>query len=271
MQTLDLDSFALNPRTPGEDRQEAPARTNSIRGKVGLPASRSRREVCEWLGGDPIVDRLFLNMPLVDVDDRRAIVRAGQWHAPVLLIRRGFAFRSYGLGDSRRTTTDILLPGDVAGLDQLHMNKARAAVIAAGCVSYQPIGTGVLRTWMEDPKVSMRVSALSVEAHWRAEWLAAIQKLSAMERVASLFISIHQRLRDRNLINGMSYNLPLTNRRVADYLGITEEHLSRTFRRMRDQRLVSIDKQVVTIVDFRRLHRLAHGRSDPDSASSTLP
>jgi CRP-like cAMP-binding protein len=206
-----------------------------VRGAVDQRTSRCRGEVSESRGGDPIVGRLFLSMPVIDVDDGKVIIRAGQWHAPVLLTRRGFAYRSYAIGGHKKSTTDILLPGDITGIDQLHVNKARAAVVAAGRVSYQTLGTGVLRTWMEDPSVSMRIATLLVEIHWRAEWLVAVQRVSALERLASLFIRIHQRLRERNLIDGMSYNLPLTHRRIADYLDVTPEHLSRTLCRMRER------------------------------------
>jgi hypothetical protein len=47
------------------------------------------------------------------------VISASDRHAPVVLIERGVVFQFSVLPDGRRAIVDLLLPGDVGGLDNL--------------------------------------------------------------------------------------------------------------------------------------------------------
>ena len=51
----------------------------------------------------------------------------------------------------------------------------------------------------------------------------------------------------------------MTQEQIADHLGMTMVHVNRILRRLRDERLVMVDRQVVIIMDLDRLRELAHG------------
>ncbi len=74
-----------------------------------------------------------------------------------------------------------------------------------------------------------------------------------------LLLDIHDRLRHRGLINRPTFNLPLTQEQIADHLGLTLVHINRTLRRLREEKIVLVDRQVVIIQDIERLRELAQG------------
>ena len=132
--------------------------------------------------------------------------------------------------------------------------------IAANRVGYHMLGAAALRELFADPCVSMFMLAQMSEARWRSDRLAAsIGRLDAHARLCVLLLDIHDRLRHRELINRPTFNLPLTQEQIADHLGLTLVHVNRTLRRLREEKIVLVDRQVVIIQDIERLRELAQG------------
>jgi DNA-binding transcriptional regulator LsrR (DeoR family) len=55
-----------------------------------------------------------------------------------------------------------------------------------------------------------------------------------------MIYGIYERLRHQELIQRPTFNLPLTQDQIADHLGLTMVHISRTLRRMRDEKLLFV-------------------------------
>jgi CRP-like cAMP-binding protein len=218
----------------------------------------------DLLTGGRKLRRAFLAAPLCTVRTGKAIIEVGERDAPMFLIRRGFAYRSNVLADGRRSIVDVLVPGDIAGLDHVLLSRPVGEFVAAGQLSYNAISAAAVRDLMADRSVSLRVTALIAEARWRIERLATmLSRMDAHERIAALILGIYQRLRRHGLINGMSFNLPLTQEQMADHLGMTLVHMNRTLRRLREERLVIVDRQVVMIMDFQGLRAILHDLPEP--------
>ena len=180
--------------------------------------------------------------------------------AAVVLIRNGFAYRSCALADGRRAILDIVLPGDIAGLDQIVLARRSGELTAAGRAGYHVLGAAALRQLMTDRSIWLHAMAIIAEARWRADRLAAsIGRLDAQARLCVMLLDIHDRLRRRGLINRPTYNLPLTQEQIADHLGLTLVHVNRTLRKLREERTVLVDRQVVIIMDVDRLRQYALG------------
>jgi CRP-like cAMP-binding protein len=100
--------------------------------------------------------------------------------------------------------------------------------------------------------VALRALELSAEARWRAARLAAsIGRLDAQARICVMLLDIYDRLRRPELISRATFNLPLTQEQIADHLGLTLVHVNRILRRLREEKLVLVDRQVVIIRDSR--------------------
>jgi CRP-like cAMP-binding protein len=224
-------------------------------GPVGAPAIAE-----DLLTGSRELRRAFLQTPIRYAARDVPLIRLGERDASLILLRSGFAFRSYLLADGKRAILDLLVPGDFAGLDHIVMATPVAEITAASRVGYHALDPASARKLLDDRSVALRIVALAAEARWRSDRLAAmIGRLDAEARIAALILGVYDRLRRRGLINQMSFNLPLTQEQIADHLGLTLVHVNRTLRRMREERLVIVDRQVVIIMDLEGLRQLVRG------------
>lgn len=215
--------------------------------------------------------RAFLETPVRFVARDATLIRFGERNPPVILLRSGFAYRSCVLADGRRAILDVLVPGDFAGLDHIVLASPIAEIAATNRVGYHALEPAQLRALMSDGCVALSVLALTAEARWRGDRLAAtIGRLDAQARIAALILSIFDRLRRRGLTNHLSFNLPLTQEQMADHLGLTLVHVNRTLRRMREERLVLLDRQVVIIMNLDGLRELVRGLPQPPEMPEQL-
>jgi len=111
-----------------------------------------------------------------------------------------------------------------------------------------------------DQAINRKVVTLLAEMRWRSDRLAAsIGRLDARARICVMLLDIYERLPRNGLNSGLTFNLPLTQEQIADHLGLTLVHVNRTLRRLREQRIVLIERQTVIILDLDRLRECAEG------------
>jgi CRP/FNR family transcriptional regulator len=202
----------------------------------------------------------FMQTPVRFIGRDTPLLRAGVSEPMAILIRSGFAYRSCVLPDGRRAILRILLSGDYAGLQNIVLAGATEDIVAANRVGYQMLGAAALREMLADPCVSIYLLAQLAECRWRADRLAAsIGRLDAHGRICVLLLDLHDRLRHRGLINRATFNLPMTQEQLADHLGLTLVHVNRTLRRLREEKIVLVDRQVVIIQEIELLRELAQG------------
>ncbi|MFZ2004935.1 MAG: Crp/Fnr family transcriptional regulator [Stellaceae bacterium] len=177
-----------------------------------------------------------------------------------MLIHRGVAYQSTALPDGRRSIADILLPGDIIGAGNAVLGRCDHEIVAASMLGYRLLKADRMHELARDPRICLRILALAAEERWRIDrHLTAITRFDSRGRLASMILDVYYRLRRRELISRPAFNLPLTQEQIADHLGITMVHVSRTLRLMREQRLVLLDRQVVIILDLDELRRTAAG------------
>src|SRR5262249_19065598 len=86
--------------------------------------------------------------------------------------------------------------------------------------------------------------------------LMAMSPLDARGRLANMVLDFYMRLRRRKLVTALNFNLPLTQLQIGNYLGLTEVHVNRVLRSLRDGRTIEMEKHCVTILDLERLQSL---------------
>ena len=99
--------------------------------------------------------------------------------------------------------------------------------------------------------------------------VASIGRLDAQDRICVLLLDIHDRLWHNGLVSRGTYNLPLTQEQIADHLGLTVVHVNRTLRKLREDRIVIVHRQVVIILNHDRLRSSAEGL--PQISDSSRP
>jgi CRP-like cAMP-binding protein len=111
----------------------------------------------------------------------------------------------------------------------------------------------------------MSMLELAGESRRRADQhMIGLTRLDARERLCAFLLRIYERLWRRELISRPTFALPLTQEEIADHLGLTMVHVSRTLRRLREERLVIVNRRMVVILDVDGLREVASGlTSDP--------
>jgi CRP-like cAMP-binding protein len=75
--------------------------------------------------------------------------------------------------------------------------------------------------------------------------------------MAHLFCELHARLDVVGRTNGNGYELPLTQRELSEYLGLTVVHANRTLQELRRRGLVEFENRQLSILDRRKLEEVA--------------
>jgi CRP/FNR family transcriptional regulator, anaerobic regulatory protein len=170
----------------------------------------------------------------------------------------GWACELREFSDFQHAIVDIYLPGDVVGLHPGLRSRPSEKVMTLTSLVVEVIEADVLITLMTRRSTALYVTWLLGQRQRRSNrLLAAISSLDARGRIATMLLDFYTRLRRLRLITGSTYNLPLTQIQIGAYLGLTVAHVNRTLRVLRDERIVSLEKHCVTIVDLDRLTRLA--------------
>jgi CRP/FNR family transcriptional regulator, anaerobic regulatory protein len=181
----------------------------------------------------------------------------------------GWACQFRDLPNGYRAIVDVYLPGDIIGLHNMLQSRALNEVLTLTSVTIEAIR-------MEDALIElMPYRPIALYALWLLgqrqrrtdRLLAAISCLDARGCVAAMLLEFYTRLRRKGLITAPIYNLPLTQVQIGSYLGLNVVHVNRVLRALRDERIISLDKRCVTILDPERLSSLAESREIPNAAA----
>jgi CRP-like cAMP-binding protein len=169
--------------------------------------------------------------------------------------------------DGRRAILDVLLPTDIVGVEHPVSRGSNRDIVAASPLTYRMLSAAKLRQLMANSQIAARMLALAAETQWRADRLiSALSRMDAYERIASFLLNTYDRLRRAQLIARPRFALHLSQDQIGDHLGLTTVHVSRTLRRLRDDKVVLVDRQVVIILDVERLRAIAAGLSPTTAA-----
>lgn len=191
--------------------------------------------------------------------------RGGDSTAAVFRIESGWCARTRLLPDGRAQIVELLMPGDLIGLESLIDGEARDSVETLSDVR---LGRCELRAF-EDAVSGSDSIALAVARHVLAKqeemrgWLAVLGQGDARARMAHLLLLTVERGGDGSL-----FALPMTQQRLGELLGLTSVHVNRTVRMMREAGLATVTRGRAHITDRAGLERIARGyRGEPALAA----
>jgi CRP-like cAMP-binding protein len=192
------------------------------------------------------------------IERNREIVAEGRKYDGLQVLIEGVALRYRVLNDGRRQVLNIVLPGDLIGFPGCFFESALYSIASLGdcTVSAVPFSRflGVSET---HPRLGAVIFwSLSCEAAMYAEHLIGIGRRSALERVAHFLLEMLTRLQAIGLAGERSYRLPLTQELLGDALGLSVQYVNQTLRQLREEKLVSVERQQVTITNLDALTAL---------------
>ena len=188
-----------------------------------------------------------------------------QQHASALhIVVEGWAARYKLLFDGRRQITRFYLRGDLCDPAWLSQSTVVQPVVAM--TSLQTISLNCDEILSRADRDPLLMTALWEEsraaADMQSEWAFNLGRKTARERLAHLFCEITARLETREISGGTNCELPLSQKDIADFTGLTPVHVSRTLKEMRSDGLIEFQSGTLKIADVRELAREASFKND---------
>lgn len=190
---------------------------------------------------------------------RRAILSEGERSVGAHIILSGLACRYRILEDGSRQITDFLVPGDLCECAHPAGEDSGYSIAALSPCTYTHIDHQVLGQIMDrHPRIARALWTLSqINEGVLREWLANVGRRPAVRRVAYLMSELCFRLRAAEAPRPASCALPLTQIDLADATALSPVHINRVLGRLREKRLVSLQRRSIIVKDTEGLMAFA--------------
>lgn len=224
---------------------------------------------------DSCIIRHFSHYCELSADDKRLLceleqspseVRAGQslWQErdranDFCTIRRGWAYSYRNLGDGSRQILEVYLPGDIIGLREFAFSQrlAGVAMIDDGVVCHFPHRRMVELFSQSTTLTAVLFAIASRQQALLTEQLINLARRSAHQKLAHFLYEMYLRLLETGAADDGKFRLPLSQEQLADTLGLSSVHVSRTFSAFRESGLVIRERHKITIPDLTALAEAA--------------
>lgn len=191
----------------------------------------------------------------------------------VYRIVSGRAARRRTLADGRNQLIAILLPDDLFGVWSLIDGTQHSSIEALTTLSVQSIEReAALRLFFEQPEVALWLFQYANDESARAEqWQTVLGSGSAEEKVAFLLSDLHHRLSARGAGRNGPVRIPLTQRDIGEYVGLTLPHVCRTIATLRERGLVDVHYGSIDVIDPLGLRAVTENVADPEEYDDFEP
>lgn len=238
------------------------------------------REVGEDPGSDALRDLLprrvgsYLQLESEDIEALRQlqqrrmslkrdqqIIGEGDEFTRAYVMLDGWAARYMTLPDGRRQIVNFILPGDFFCLNAVLFRRSRYAISTVTAAIACPFDADQFRAIaLRRPLLSMAIAWCNArEEAMLAEHVTSIGRRNSHERIAHLIMELWRRLEIIGMVDGEEFEMPLRQAEIADCLGLSTVHVSRTLQSLRQEGLIEIDTRSrrIRVVDRERLKRTA--------------
>jgi CRP/FNR family transcriptional regulator, anaerobic regulatory protein len=189
----------------------------------------------------------------------RLLVRSGEASDTVYRLEAGWAVRYRELPNGSRQIILVFLPGELMGVKSMLLERQPDTIECLTDVTVRTIEQRRLfKLITDDPGVCARVMFQLAENERQVHnWLAALGRGKADQRIATLLLDLHGRLYRAGLANGEAFKIPMTQEQIADHLGLTLVHVNRVLRRLSKAGIVTVKHGVVQVEEMAQLSQLA--------------
>jgi CRP-like cAMP-binding protein len=243
------------------------------------PASSKDLSSRELLRGELALGRSNLSVsfqyaPRCIVAPSKLLATSGGLSNALCRVQAGWACQLREFANGRRAIVDVYLPGDLIGLDAILQIRGSEVVLTLTSVRLAVINAeNALIELLASRPTAQYIGWLLGQRLQRAyRLLSAVQCLDARGRLAMMMLDFYARLQRRRFSTGSTFNFPLTQFQIGSYLGLNVVYVNRVLRSLRDDRIVQMEKNCVTILDLERLRSLTHTSGiTTSSAENTRP
>jgi CRP-like cAMP-binding protein len=183
------------------------------------------------------------------------LAREGEKPTSVHLILEGFACRYKFTVEGNRQIMAFLLPGDFCDLHVFVLKQMDHSIATISPCTVVDIPNERILALLQRPTLSLALwCAALVDAAVLREWLVNIGQRRAGQRLAHVLCELLLRLRIVGLAD-KSYSLPLSQKDLADTIGVSNVHLNRVLQELRREDLISWEDDNLVIKDIDGLMR----------------
>ncbi len=188
-----------------------------------------------------------------------SILTQGSNSAHIYTILRGWGYRYKTLEDGRLQVLNFVLPGDLVGLQGVVLGEMGHSVGALTdmllCVFERQ---KIWNLYSEFPSLAYDITWLaSREEQLLDEQLVSLGRRTAIERIAHVLLTLHDRAVETGAEKAGSVSFPFTQQTLADTLGLSLVHTNKTLRKLSDRKLIVWRDRAFTISDREGLIDLA--------------
>lgn len=170
-------------------------------------------------------------------------------------LKSGWAYSCRHLENGDRQILEVFLPGDIIGLREFAFSQRleNVRLITDGVVCHFP-HKRILELFRQSlPLTSVMFAISSRQQALLTERLVNLARRSARQKMAHFLHEMYLRLRQTNKDIGGQFHLPLSQELLADILGLSPVHVSRTFSVLSKDELVFRDRHHLTIPNLKAL------------------
>lgn len=211
--------------------------------------------------------------PLTTLKKREPLFMQDMVFNSLYIVRSGSLKQVTLTDQGERVVTGFFLPGEVVGLDAIASKRYPGNVIAMETTSVCELPFDQLdRLGMRFNKLRHRLYAsLSQAIDQERLMLRLMLRRTAEARLASFFMRLSDRYRRRGF-SAQRFHLPMSRGDIGDYLGLSEETVSRVLSRYQQKNLMQIKGRDVHILNLDQLVMLSElsGRRDSQSRQAVI-
>ncbi|MGJ0238528.1 Crp/Fnr family transcriptional regulator [Novosphingobium fluoreni] len=161
------------------------------------------------------------------------IARAGDRRDCIYRVVHGWACRYEILYDGRRQIAALYLPGEYCEPHWLLSGRAERPVMALTRLNAIPILLSDIHR-LRDEGVKDVLGAMVKTLERQTRLIVCLGRKNAIERIEELFADLRNRLGS----DDERIEIPLTQREIADIVGLTPVHVNRVLHRLAEQKRV---------------------------------
>jgi CRP-like cAMP-binding protein len=232
-----------------------PKAQQNIDDKSPIQLAAAAAPLLAQLNRDAVILESGRNAKSTRVRKNKTVIVAGNHYDCIYVNHDGWLFRYKILPDGARQIMDFILPGQIFGLQACLFRRSLYSVATITDASLSTIPFAMVdNVFEQNPALSKALFWSAVrETAVLGERLTDAARRSAYERVCHFLLELFVRLYEIGLTDSTTFFLPLTQELIGDAVGLTTVHVNRTFRSIREDKLISIDGKSITVLDFEAL------------------
>ncbi len=190
---------------------------------------------------------------------RTTLIREGEAVSVSTYLVEGFMCRYLDDRKGERQLIAVHVPGDFVDLHAYPLRRLDHDVATITPCKVAQVPHPQIDLIMEERPGMSKLLWFStlLDAAMHRKWIFRLGRFDAIKRLGHFFCEIEAKLRAVGMSDGRTFPLPMTQTDLAEACGLTPVHVNRMLRELREEGLVQVQGNSVTIFDRPALYRLS--------------